>query len=184
MLAGIVTMLMLPAVSAGAASGGNEQVARATGAYAVVVARRTYDDEQWKQVVEALVKKYDAKVVVYDKDVREARKALAEQMPNYACFVTPPDRAGRKFVIAVHRMTRELDDDPYTDVIWGILTGYTPGDALRTAFHRQGAKGALFKIAHSDGALCYKRRRQQPPLAGPTIEGGPRKVPDRWRPAV
>jgi zinc protease len=33
-------------------------------------------------------------------------------------------------------MTRALDDDPYTDVLWGILTGYEAADALRIARHK------------------------------------------------
>jgi zinc protease len=33
-------------------------------------------------------------------------------------------------------MTRTLDDDPYTDVIWGILTGFDAANALRIARHK------------------------------------------------
>jgi hypothetical protein len=33
----------------------------------------------------------------------------------------------------VHRLTRKLDDDPYTDCFWGILTGYDAANALRIA---------------------------------------------------
>ena len=51
----------------------------------------------------------------------------------YACFVAQPKEAGREFVVHVSRMTRRLDDDPYTDVVWGILTGYKADDALRIA---------------------------------------------------
>ena len=117
------------------AAGSSPPTGREVRLYAVVVQRQTLADKQWKPVVEALVAKHNAQVVTYDKDVVQARDALARQMPRYACFVTPPEQAGRQFVVAVHRMTRTLDDDPYTDVIWGILTGYTPADALRIAKH-------------------------------------------------
>ena len=70
---------------------------------------------------------------IYPKSVWEARAALARLFPRYACFVVRPAEAGRAFVVAVHRMTRQLDEDPYTDTLWGILTGYEAADALRIA---------------------------------------------------
>jgi hypothetical protein len=101
--------------------------------YAVVVSRATYDDKDWRPVVDALVGKYDAKAIVYGSDVNESLEPLRKQMPMYACFVARPEEAGRKFVVAVHRLTRKLDDQPYTDTLWGILTGYEAKDALRIA---------------------------------------------------
>jgi zinc protease len=103
------------------------------GSYAVVVSAATYADPQWKKVVETLREKHDASVLIYPKSVVEAREALAELFPRHACFVARPEEAGRDFVVAIHRMTRTLDADPYTDVLWGILTGYEAADALRIA---------------------------------------------------
>lgn len=97
--------------------------------YAVVVSKSTR--EPWKDVVAALEKKYSARVIVWDKDVKEARAELAKMRPRFACFVARPEEAGRAFVVAVHRLTRSLDDDPYTDCVWGILTGYEAADAVR-----------------------------------------------------
>ncbi len=34
-------------------------------------------------------------------------------------------------------MTRKLDDDPYTDTSWGVLTGYDWENALAIAKHRE-----------------------------------------------
>jgi zinc protease len=101
--------------------------------YAVLVRKATYDDADWKKVVDALVKKHKAVVIVYPNNASEAKDELAKVFPKYACFVRQPTRAGRRFVVAVHRLTRQLDKDPYTDVIWGILTGYEAADALRIA---------------------------------------------------
>jgi zinc protease len=53
--------------------------------------------------------------------------------PRYACFVAKPEEAGRAFVASVNQLTRNLDDDPYTDCFWGILTGYDAAAALRVA---------------------------------------------------
>jgi zinc protease len=108
---------------------------RGNGAYAAVVSEKTFNDAEWKKVVFALVKKRGATVVRYDGDVDKALEGLAAAFPSHACFVAPPEEVTRDFVAQVHRLTRRLDKDPYTDTIWGILTGYTPADALRIASH-------------------------------------------------
>jgi hypothetical protein len=109
--------------------------------YAVVVSKRTHEDPEWKKVVEALVKKYSekyhAQVIEYAGGVNESLKPLRAMFPRYAAFVAQPEEAGREFVIKIHRLTRQLDDDPYTDVVWGIITGYSPSDALRIVNTRE-----------------------------------------------
>jgi len=59
--------------------------------------------------------------------------ALRKCFPRYACFVARPEQVGRDFVRSVHQSTRRLDDDPYTDTFWGILTGYDAANALEIA---------------------------------------------------
>ena len=105
----------------------------AVGHYAVVVSRNTLADHGWKKVCDTLVRRYEADLVAWDADVAAARPHLAKTMPNYTCFVARPDECNRDFVVAVHRLTRRLDADPYTDTLWGIVTGYDPADAERLA---------------------------------------------------
>ncbi len=62
---------------------------------------------------------------------------LRQIFPRYACFVAKPTEASRQFVADVSQLTRQLDDDPYTDVIWGILTGYDASNALRIALEKE-----------------------------------------------
>jgi zinc protease len=151
--------LALPAVASP-----TSRPADVTGSYAVVVSRATWNEPAWREAVDALRAKYDAAVIVWDGDVTAARSALAERMPRYACFVARPEEAGRNFVVAIHRMTRRLDDDPYTDVIWGILTGYEPADALRIAGRREplivrtalGGTGALNLDAFDAGIRFHE----------------------------
>jgi len=111
--------------------------AEAAGGYAVVVSRATRGQAAWKKVVDALAAKHGAKVVLYDKAVTESVEALRNRFPRYACFVATPREATRNFVAEVHRLTRTLDDDPYTDLLWGILTGYDAANALRIAQHAE-----------------------------------------------
>jgi len=103
--------------------------------YAVVVSKATAEDAAWKEVVEALIKKHGADVVRYEGAVDEALPALKRQFPRYVCVVATPAEATRKLVGDVHRLLRALDDDPYADAIWGILTGYDAQCALRIARH-------------------------------------------------
>ena len=105
----------------------------AAGSYAVLVSKATYAEKPWRAVVEALVAKYRGDLVVHSGDVTTARSRLSAMMPNYVCFVARPAEADRPDVAAVHRLMRSLDDDPYTDAMWGILTGYEAADALRIA---------------------------------------------------
>lgn len=104
-------------------------------AYVVVVSKETSTDPAWAKVVEALVTKHNAKTIVYDGAVTQTLAELKNQFPRYACFVARPSEAGLKFVADVHQLTRKLDDDPYTDVRWGILTGFDAENALTIAKH-------------------------------------------------
>ncbi len=104
------------------------------GGYAIVVSKATAGDGAWKEVVGALKDKYEGAVVIeYEKNVGEALGGLKKAFPKYTCFVAKPSEAGRAFVADVHRMTRKLDGDPYTDTIWGVLTGFDAANALRIA---------------------------------------------------
>jgi zinc protease len=104
--------------------------------YAVVTSDDTYADPDWKMVVDALKEKHGAEVVTYSTSIDEVLSELKRVFPQYACLVAKPQETNRDFVRDAHRLTRKLDTDPYPDVIWGIITGYDAGDALRIARHK------------------------------------------------
>jgi len=100
--------------------------------YAIVVDANTLEDPKWGQVVEALKKKYNAKVfVAHYPELSTVRKALNEYMPWYVCFVAQPEQATREMITATAHTMTWLDDDPYEDAIWAVLTGVVAEDALR-----------------------------------------------------
>jgi zinc protease len=105
------------------------------GGYAIVISKATQADADWAKVVDTLKQKYtdQDRVIVWDTSVDDAKAELSAMMPRYTCFVATPKEAGRQFVAHVHRLTRNLNDDPYPDTIWGILTGLTAADAVRIA---------------------------------------------------
>jgi len=111
------------------------ETASPSASYAVVVKKSTAEDARWAKVVAALKAKHDALIITYDASVDESLDALKREFPRYTCFVTKPENASRQFVAQVHKLTRRLDNDPYTDTFWGILTGYDASNALAIAIH-------------------------------------------------
>jgi zinc protease len=137
--------------------------------YAVLVSKQTDADPAWHKVVQKLVEKHGgaagASVITYKGDIASAREALSAQMPLYTAIVARPDELGRGVVANIHRMMRRLDDDPYTDTIWGIVTGLSADDALtivsddkplvmKRVISTTGVNGGLFEqmFTVSDGA--------------------------------
>ena len=102
--------------------------------YAVVVSQATYADPGWREVADALTGKRNATLIVYDgADVAAARAPLAGRMPLYTAFVARPEECGRGYIGKIHRLVRELDDDPYDDTVWGVITGIDAASAKRVA---------------------------------------------------
>jgi zinc protease len=105
--------------------------------YVVVVKKSTAKGPRWKKVVAALKTKHNASIIMYDTSVDESLEALKQKFPRYTCFVARHEDADRAFVAQVHQLTRKLDEDPYTDTFWGILTGYDADNALAIASHSE-----------------------------------------------
>ena len=61
--------------------------------YAVVVSQATRQQADWSRVVDALVDKHAAEVLVYDRNVAESAGPLRKLHPRYTCFVATPTEA-------------------------------------------------------------------------------------------
>ena len=109
----------------------------AEGEYAVVASKATLTDAGWKAVAQVLLDKHKGRLVEYDASVADALGKLKDPHPRYVCFVARPGEAGKQFVADVHRLVTKIDDDPYADAFWGILTGYDAANALRIAKHAE-----------------------------------------------
>ena len=108
--------------------------------YIIVVSQATKNDAAWSRVVDRLLEKHQnlgAKAVVYEKTLDETTTELKPVMPRFVCFVAKPEESSRDYVAQIHKLTRKLDDDVYTDVFWGIITGYDAAAALRIADQEQ-----------------------------------------------
>ena len=105
--------------------------------YAVLVSKATAGEAKWKEVVDALAAKHHAEVIVYESSVAESLDKLRSLFPRYVCAVATPAESTRQLIADVHGLTRRLDEDPYGDALWGILTGYDAEGALRIARHTE-----------------------------------------------
>jgi len=115
--------------------------------YAILSTTETFADPAWEKAALALEEKYAdrfdvQRVVIPAPDAKPAEmpayvNRLRELMPYYVCVLLRPEELGENRVRQIHQLTRLLNDDPYTDCVWGIITGFTPEDALRIAACRE-----------------------------------------------
>jgi len=104
--------------------------------YAIVVSEDTRADPAWARVVAALAEKHRGRgtiTIPWRESPAESVPRLAAARPRHACFVSRPAETTARFVRDVHELARRLDDDPYGDVLWGILTGCDADAALAIA---------------------------------------------------
>jgi len=102
--------------------------------FAIVVSSATAANPDWMAVAEKIKRdRPGAELIVAEGSVVSARKKLAALAPRYAVFILRPDETHFKDVLALRRMMRSLDDDPFDDAIWGIVSGLSPKDAMRMA---------------------------------------------------
>jgi hypothetical protein len=104
--------------------------------YAVVIRDAAYNDAGWKAVADTLVKKHGttlgAQIFTWQTSVTEVQAALSAFKPDYIGFVCRPViDVDSIFIHTASDLARSLDSDPYTDAIWGIITGYAAADAMR-----------------------------------------------------
>ena len=105
--------------------------------YAIVCSERT--SSLWPNARESLRTKYENRwpgqvhIVTYPEDasVTTALDELSRLKPSFTCFLTHYIECSRKYVQAINGLTRKLDrTNPYTDTVWGILTGLHEQDVL------------------------------------------------------
>ena len=103
--------------------------------YAVVTSYNTLNLSNWAEVAESLALKRNARIFVYQDDMEEVLDSLRAFNPRYIAFLEAPiyifTNNGEEYVRKVFQLTRSLDDDPYGDALWGIITGFYPEDALK-----------------------------------------------------
>lgn len=107
--------------------------------YTVITTEATAALPEWRRVADTLVAKYEgAQLVALPHLTEEAcTQALQRTAARYAAYVLRPEEIGRETVNDLHRAARKVDDDPWGDCIWGIVTGFSAQDAQRIADARE-----------------------------------------------
>ena len=150
--------------------------------YAIIASPQVLDDADWAKVVESLKTKRSEEfnVSVIRRETDDAAFAeLREVFPKFACFVVKPEEATKANLATIWQKTRALDDDPYGDVIWGIITGYDAADALRMTRTQDRpttkvAAGTSIALGYFDEGVAYDElkknlKRVKKPGAAPEI---------------
>lgn len=88
-------------------------------------------DEAWKEVANTIALKHDAEIVTFATAPRDVLQEIREVYPRYVAIIDKPENIGRDYVIDLHMMCREVDNDIYGDFLWGIITGYDAAAAMR-----------------------------------------------------
>ena len=101
--------------------------------YAVVVTADTRAKADWAAVVDVMVKKHSASLVVVTGRIETCEAELKKLQPRYVCFIGRPEEISTEGIRVIHKMSRKMDEDPYADFIWGIITGWSAEDAMRIA---------------------------------------------------
>lgn len=103
--------------------------------YAVVASPETLDTPGWRAAAEALAARHagEAETEIVRACPTNALARLRETRPRYAAFLMRPDEFDNSALVALKRMMRNIDDDPFDDAIWGIVTGPDAATAMRIA---------------------------------------------------
>ncbi len=111
------------------------QPAPSTSGYTIISSRSTMAEPAWASVVSALKKKHQTAHICTLDELSETNltNALRSTGARYAACVLRPQEVGRELVTALHRAARQVDNDPWGDCIWGIITGHNAADAERIA---------------------------------------------------
>ena len=108
---------------------------RAADSYRILVSEGTWKDAEWKKVAEALQAAHEgAEIQTFPDGIPgRAIDGLKKARPSHVGFVARHEEVTKAFVSSVHQMMRGLDEDPYADAFWGIVTGFDAANALEIA---------------------------------------------------
>ena len=95
----------------------------------------TTDSAAWENVVTSLQERHGAKVLRFANTPMDLEAELKALNPRYVAIVDVPENIGRDYVIALNQMSRRMDNDPYADFLWGIVTGRNAAAAQRMLDH-------------------------------------------------
>ena len=99
----------------------------------VILARSSLMSQAgWKSVVDTLLSAHPQAHLLYFKSHPDNCKDTLQLLrPRYLAVVEDPRNLDKHYTVQLNTLCRNLDADPYKDCIWGVITGYSPRDAIR-----------------------------------------------------
>ncbi len=100
----------------------------------LVVSHATAGTDGWAQVVAALRtfhRDRGVRTLHFETSPLELLDSLRALHPRHLVLVARPGELGRPMLLDLHRVVRGLDEDPWPDVEWGVVTGRDWSDAMR-----------------------------------------------------
>lgn len=127
--------------------------------FLVVTSLLASQSPEWQNVANALADKHadEARAVRLSAtaSITNSLAAIRSAAPTHVAFVMTPEEVEFPTIVSIKRMMRDLNEDPYDDAVWGIVTGPTARDALRIASSRepQSVKSILSTTGVNDNII-------------------------------
>ena len=122
----------------------------------LVVSHATAGTDGWAQVVAALRtfhRDRGVRTLHFETSPLELLESLRALHPRHLVLVARPGELGRPMLLDLHRVVRGLDEDPWPDVEWGVVTGRDWSDAMRQVTTR-----TPLSIRRAAALICTFRR--------------------------
>lgn len=98
----------------------NEPVVATKAEYIVI----TRASSEFYELAKYFAEKKKAKLVVYQNNIDETTSDLRKYQPTYLALVLPPQDLTPDYLDYIDEKLREIDDDPFMDVAYGIITAF------------------------------------------------------------
>lgn len=148
MIRSLLAWLSIPVLSASAAE------------YTVLVSKSTAGDDAWRKVADSLAAKHGGELITFEQSPGELKKRLGgKTAPRWICWVARPQELGALPVAQMHRLARGLDEDPYMDCRWGIVTGRDAAVAAKVVAEQSPLVIRNVGASTSFAADCVERGR-------------------------
>lgn len=102
----------------------------------IVLSLSTYRDAEWKAVADTLKSKHadiPVEILTSAPSVTNSLYGIRDHRARSIAFVMRPDEVNAAAIMELKRVVAKIDDDPFDDAIWGIVTGPTAAAAKRIA---------------------------------------------------
>lgn len=107
------------------------------------------------------------------KDIESLLPKLKQAQPDYVAFIARPEQIDVNLARQLFQLATRIDDDPFVDFAYGVITGHTPEDAIqlgqsgsRVESNRQKPNLGILGVADPGHLKKSQSQEQVVPLPG------------------